>query len=48
MDGDLQDRPEEIPRFVAEYEKGYDVVYAQRVRRKERCRCAPPTSSSIA
>ena len=35
MDGDLQDRPEEIPRFVAEYEKGYDVVYAQRVRRKE-------------
>ena len=35
MDGDLQDRPEEIPHFVAEYEKGYDVVYAQRVRRKE-------------
>ena len=35
MDGDLQDRPEEIPRFLAEYEKGYDVVYAQRVRRKE-------------
>jgi len=35
MDGDLQDRPEEIPLFVAEYEKGYDVVYARRVRRKE-------------
>ena len=35
MDGDLQDRPEEIPRFVAEYERGYDVVYAQRVSRKE-------------
>src|SRR5262249_7068056 len=35
MDGDLQDRPEEIPRFVAEYERGYDVVYARRVRRKE-------------
>ncbi len=35
MDGDLQDRPEEIPRFIAEYERGYDVVYAQRVRRKE-------------
>jgi polyisoprenyl-phosphate glycosyltransferase len=35
MDGDLQDRPEEIPRFITEYEKGYDVVYAQRVRRKE-------------
>jgi glycosyltransferase involved in cell wall biosynthesis len=35
MDGDLQDRPEDIPRFLAEYEKGYDVVYAQRVQRKE-------------
>jgi len=35
MDGDLQDRPEEIPRFVAEYENGHDVVYAQRVQRKE-------------
>lgn len=35
MDGDLQDRPEEIPRFIAEYERGYDVVYARRARRKE-------------
>ena len=35
MDGDLQDRPEEIPRFIAEYERGYDVVYAQRIARKE-------------
>ena len=35
MDGDLQDRPEEIPRFVAEYDLGYDVVYALRVGRKE-------------
>jgi dolichol-phosphate mannosyltransferase len=35
MDGDLQDRPEEIPRFLAEHELGYDVVYAQRVGRKE-------------
>jgi polyisoprenyl-phosphate glycosyltransferase len=35
MDGDLQDRPEEIPRFLAEYEQGYDVVYAQRTERKE-------------
>ena len=35
MDGDLQDRPEEIPRFLAEHEQGFDVVYAQRVRRKE-------------
>ena len=35
MDGDLQDRPEEIPRLVAEYERGYDVVYGRRVSRKE-------------
>ena len=35
MDGDLQDRPEEIPRFIAEHERGYDVVYAKRVERKE-------------
>jgi dolichol-phosphate mannosyltransferase len=35
MDGDLQDRPEEIPRFLAEHERGYDVVYAQRTQRKE-------------
>lgn len=35
MDGDLQDEPEVIPQFVAEYENGYDVVYAVRVDRKE-------------
>jgi polyisoprenyl-phosphate glycosyltransferase len=35
MDGDLQDPPEEIPRFLAEYQLGYEVVYAQRTRRKE-------------
>lgn len=35
MDGDLQDVPEAIPSFVERYEAGYDVVYAQRVRRKE-------------
>lgn len=35
MDADLQDTPETIPRFVAEYERGYDVVYAIRVDRKE-------------
>jgi len=35
MDGDLQDRPEEIPRFLAEYERGFDVVFAQRTKRKE-------------
>lgn len=36
MDGDLQDAPEEIPRLVAKLEEGFDVVYAQRIRRKER------------
>ncbi len=35
MDGDLQDPPEAIPEFVARSLEGYDVVYAQRVRRKE-------------
>jgi polyisoprenyl-phosphate glycosyltransferase len=35
MDGDLQDSPEVIPRFVERYKDGYDVVYAQRVGRKE-------------
>jgi dolichol-phosphate mannosyltransferase len=35
MDGDLQDRPEEIPRLMAKLQEGFDVVYAQRVRRKE-------------
>jgi polyisoprenyl-phosphate glycosyltransferase len=35
MDGDLQDIPEEIPRFVERWGEGFDVVYAKRVRRKE-------------
>ena len=35
MDGDLQDAPEAIPQFVARFLEGYDVVYAQRVGRKE-------------
>ena len=35
MDGDLQDPPEAIPDFVRQYQSGADVVYAQRVRRKE-------------
>jgi dolichol-phosphate mannosyltransferase len=35
MDGDLQDSPEAIPTLIAEHEKGYDVVYVRRVRRKE-------------
>jgi glycosyltransferase involved in cell wall biosynthesis len=35
MDGDLQDRPEAIPALLAKQREGYDVVYAQRVNRKE-------------
>jgi glycosyltransferase involved in cell wall biosynthesis len=35
MDGDLQDIPEVIPQFVERYHQGFDVVYAQRLRRKE-------------
>jgi dolichol-phosphate mannosyltransferase len=34
-DGDLQDPPEEIPRFLQAWTEGYDVVYAKRERRKE-------------
>lgn len=35
MDGDLQDRPESIPDLLAKHREGFDVVYAQRVKRKE-------------
>ena len=35
MDGDLQDVPEVIPQFMEKFGEGFDVVYAQRVRRKE-------------
>jgi polyisoprenyl-phosphate glycosyltransferase len=35
MDGDLQDPPEVIPRFVESWREGNDVVYAVRRRRKE-------------
>lgn len=37
MDADLQDVPEAIPQFVAKFQEGFDVVYAQRIRRKEAC-----------
>jgi dolichol-phosphate mannosyltransferase len=33
LDGDLQDPPEIIEQFVAEWRRGADVVYGQRVRR---------------
>ena len=35
MDGDLQDTPETIPRFLEMYWQGFDVVYAIREKRKE-------------
>ena len=35
MDGDLQDPPESIPALLEWYKQGYDVVYVQRVHRKE-------------
>ena len=33
MDGDLQDPPEIIPSFFAEWQKGNDVVYGRRIKR---------------
>jgi len=35
MDCDLQDRPEEIPALYAKAREGYDVVHAQRDRRRD-------------
>lgn len=35
MDGDLQDPPEELHRFLDKWRAGYDVVYAVRTKRKE-------------
>jgi glycosyltransferase involved in cell wall biosynthesis len=35
MDADLQDPPEAIPTLLDWYGKGYDVVYVQRIKRKE-------------
>ena len=35
MDGDLQDSPEAIPRFLESYKAGHDVVYAVHTNRKE-------------
>jgi dolichol-phosphate mannosyltransferase len=34
MDCDLQDPPEEIPRFLAAAKSGYDVVYGRRIQKK--------------
>jgi polyisoprenyl-phosphate glycosyltransferase len=35
MDGDLQDPPEELTRFLAKWREGYEVVYGVRTGRKE-------------
>ena len=35
MDGDLQDTPSLIPQFYAKWLEGHDVVYGNRVKRKE-------------
>jgi dolichol-phosphate mannosyltransferase len=35
MDCDLQDPPEDIPRLIAEMQKGVDVVYARRTEKKQ-------------
>lgn len=34
LDGDLQDPPELIPRFVEQWRRGFDVVYGVRVQRE--------------
>jgi dolichol-phosphate mannosyltransferase len=34
LDGDLQDPPEIIEKFVEQWRKGYDVVYGRRVKRE--------------
>jgi dolichol-phosphate mannosyltransferase len=34
LDGDLQDPPEVIPRFVEKWRAGFDVVYGERVERE--------------
>jgi len=35
MDGDLQDPPEIVPRFLSKWREGFEVVYAIRKKRKE-------------
>src|SRR5712692_7121365 len=34
MDGDLQDPPEVLPRFIEMWKEGYEVVYGVRTQRK--------------
>jgi len=35
MDGDLQDPPELIPKLIAKWKEGYDVVYTVKTKRQE-------------
>ncbi len=35
MDGDQQDPPEEIPRFISKMDEGFDIVYGLREKRTE-------------
>ncbi|WP_013323155.1 glycosyltransferase family 2 protein [Gloeothece verrucosa] len=35
LDADLQDPPELIPKMIEKWQQGYQVVYAQRVKRKQ-------------
>lgn len=37
LDCDLQDRPEEIPNLYNKAMEGYDIVYAQRLERNDKC-----------
>lgn len=37
LDADLQDPPEIIPKMIAKWQEGYDVVYGVRKNRKENC-----------
>jgi len=34
IDGDLQDPPELIPKMISKWQEGFDVVYAQRMKRE--------------
>ncbi len=34
IDSDLQDPPEDIPKLIAKWKEGYEVVYAQRAKRQ--------------
>ncbi|MBU0618610.1 glycosyltransferase family 2 protein [Patescibacteria group bacterium] len=35
LDGDIQDPPEVIPRFIKKWQQGFNIVYGQRIKRAE-------------